>query len=399
MSRSADQTGPPGAGAAATPVRVAGLILAAGYSSRMGRLKPLIELGGMTLLARAAGLLRGVGAEPVVAVLGHRAQEVRPEALALGLNPVVNPDYDRGMLSSVQAGFAALPEQAEAVFVLPVDIPLVRPATPERVLAAWRRERPAAAIPAFVGRTGHPPLVDLGLRQGILSWDGPRGLGGFLEACGGRVLQVPVADRFTLADADTPEQLAALERVWPAWRLPDRDECLVMLELAGADRSLLAHSLAVAAAAMRLGRALAAAGLPQDQALIEAGGLLHDLGKGRPGHDAAGAAMCLEWGFPEAAAVVRAHLDLPGEGLGPLDAAAVVHLADKLIRGRELVSLDERFSRRLGGAADDPGVRAASRRLRAARRLADRLAEALGRPAAEILAVENDDYDLPAASR
>ena len=123
------------------------VILAAGLSSRLagtGEFKPLSRLAGpdgpgaATLLERAAALFRAAGVERILVVAGHRAAETRAEAARLGLGCVENPDYARGMLSSVRAGLAALPGDAGearssgdagAAFVLPVDIPLVRPHT------------------------------------------------------------------------------------------------------------------------------------------------------------------------------------------------------------------------------------------------------------------------------
>lgn len=135
------------------------VILAAGYASRMGRFKPLLELGGRTALDRVVSLYRSLGVADIHVVTGFRADDIRA---ALGQAPVRivhNPDHDSGMFSSVLAGVGDLPDACPAFFVHPVDIPLVRPYTVKRLLAALT-ETPAAVIYPCVGdERGHPPLI------------------------------------------------------------------------------------------------------------------------------------------------------------------------------------------------------------------------------------------------
>src|SRR5580692_5523389 len=81
--------------------RMAAIILAAGYSSRMGEFKPLLPIGGATAFERCIGLFRASGVEEVIAVLGHRADQLQPLAERCGARCVVNPQFDGGMYSSI----------------------------------------------------------------------------------------------------------------------------------------------------------------------------------------------------------------------------------------------------------------------------------------------------------
>jgi CTP:molybdopterin cytidylyltransferase MocA len=190
------------------------IILAAGFSSRMGRHKPLLPLGGFTLLERAARLFRSAGVENVLAVAGHRRGETRAEASRLGLACKENPTPEAGMFSSVLAGLRALPAEARAFFLLPVDIPLVRPGTVRALLAARNEapeREPGVVYPVHGGERGHPPLIDAGLVPAILRHAARGGAGGLrpvLEAA--PALDVPVGDPGILLDMDTPEAYARL---------------------------------------------------------------------------------------------------------------------------------------------------------------------------------------------
>ena len=155
------------------------LILAAGIASRMGAAKALLSLpslpegGRCSALRGLVSLYRSLGVENVVIVSGFHAEVVEAEALALGLSAVRNPDPQRGMFSSVQAGVEALVKGGfeGQFFVQPVDVPLVRPLTIRTLLdAAGQEEADQAAdlavcgkaepmsvlVPTFDGQEGHP---------------------------------------------------------------------------------------------------------------------------------------------------------------------------------------------------------------------------------------------------
>jgi len=110
---------------------IGALILSAGRSTRQRGFKPLLPIGHRTVLEHCLHLFSRLETGPcqTVVVLGHRAEDLRPVVSGLGAIPVHNPDFDLGMFSSVQVGSAALSPSVQAFFVLPVDIPLVRPLT------------------------------------------------------------------------------------------------------------------------------------------------------------------------------------------------------------------------------------------------------------------------------
>ncbi len=195
-------------------MNAAALILAAGWSSRMGGFKPLLPLGGITLLERCVTLFRQAGVTRIGVVSGHQAALLRPELERLEVVEIHNPAFQQGMFSSVRAGVAAWADwgaEAEAFFLLPVDMPLVRPATVASLLSAWNGGALRQLHPVWQGERGHPPLLHRDLIPAILAWDGERGLEGCLalEAAQdpSRVRELEVADPMILLDLDTPETL------------------------------------------------------------------------------------------------------------------------------------------------------------------------------------------------
>jgi molybdenum cofactor cytidylyltransferase len=190
--------------------RISAIILAAGYSKRMGALKPLLKLGDRTVLDRVVGLFRESGIKDVIVVVGHGASQTIPVAHECGAQAVMNKQFDQGMFSSVQEGVRALSAESRAFFMLPVDIPLVCPQTIKELLEAYHRGMGKIVFPTFLGRRGHPPLIDTLYRDEILAHPGEGGLRAVLRNHEDESIQIEVADEMILLDLDTPADHEAL---------------------------------------------------------------------------------------------------------------------------------------------------------------------------------------------
>jgi CTP:molybdopterin cytidylyltransferase MocA len=366
------------------------LILAAGFSTRMGSFKPLLRLGDSSCLQRLVSLYRKAGLERISVVCGHKAEELISEAGRLGASCVVNPKPREGMLSSVKAGLASILSQSRApgrLFVHPADIPLVRPDTIALMLRAAERSDGLALLPAYDGETGHPPLLGSGLFRDILEYGGEGGLQAVLEAHAPEI--VPVADRNILLDLDEPPDYlkACLVLENRAGLTAGEAEKLLRLYFRAAPK-LYAHCKAVAGACEAILDALAAAGVILDRDLALSGAWLHDLAKGEAGHPALGGQKLRELGFARLAGVVAAHNICRWPEDRALDEAALVALADKLVEGESVVRLEERFQGKLAEYGADPETAGLIlERMQGMRRLAARFEQAAGKTLDSILAL------------
>jgi molybdenum cofactor cytidylyltransferase len=157
-----------------TNKKVAGLILAAGASSRMGQPKALLSYQGESFLDRLVRLF-SAPCEPVIVVLGHDAELIRAKSERLSSAwVVVNPTPEDGQLSSLQRGLMALHPECDGVVFCPVDLPAVAPETVCRVAETLAgievgEQAPLLVIPRFAGRRGHPVGIRRELFAEILS--------------------------------------------------------------------------------------------------------------------------------------------------------------------------------------------------------------------------------------
>jgi molybdenum cofactor cytidylyltransferase len=181
------------------------IALAAGESRRMGEFKQLLPFGDKTVLQAVVDRLLATRADGVLVVLGCRADEVRATLADRPVRFALNPDYARGMLSSVQAGVAALPPDARAALICLGDQPSVDPVVVGRVIEAHRRTGKGIVIPTSGGKRGHPALVSLRYRDEILALSGEPGLKAVMRGHPEDTLEVEVGRPEILEDMDTPE--------------------------------------------------------------------------------------------------------------------------------------------------------------------------------------------------
>jgi molybdenum cofactor cytidylyltransferase len=386
---------------------ITAFILAAGYSSRMGRFKPLLPLGPVTALERSIKLFLDTDIEDIRVVVGYRAENLTPLLRKLGVRWVLNERFHEGMLSSVKAGIATLESATQSLFLLPVDIPLVRPSTIVDLLSAREKDAVDVTYPCFFGKRGHPPLINGALRPGILSWDREGGLRSFLQQSEFRSVSVEVADEHILLDMDSPEQYEDIDARLLDYDIPSRGECMAILtrKLTVSQR-VLCHSRKVAEVALGLARALNRVGCGLNDKLVLAASLLHDLAKGQPNHAAVAAEFLTEMGYSAVANIVASHMNIKVSEDPAILEREVVFLADKLVEGDRIMGLEERHQKKLEACSgDERACEAISARLANALKLKLKLERRLGSSIELVLSKASEEkhaqqpVDLPAKAR
>jgi molybdenum cofactor cytidylyltransferase len=139
-------------------MEIAGIVLAAGPSTRMGANKLLVELEGEPLVRRTARTAISAGLAPVVVVVGHEAELVLRALAGLPVRPVANARYAEGMNTSLSAGVDAVPASAEALVVLLGDMPLVDAALVREVMQRHAATG-APVVAARYGASTAPPVL------------------------------------------------------------------------------------------------------------------------------------------------------------------------------------------------------------------------------------------------
>lgn len=196
---------------------IAGVVLAAGRSSRMGSPKALLDFRGLPFAVRILQALEALEVKNRVVVVGPDGMRVRPVLVDHDCMIVENEDVDAGPISSLRAALRALePFHPTAALIWPVDLPHVRVTTVERLLEAYRRTAAAAVIPTFGDRRGHPVIWSAAVFDELLnshaaSESGARAV---LHNHANELTSVAVDDPAVIDQVNTPEDYERLVREW-----------------------------------------------------------------------------------------------------------------------------------------------------------------------------------------
>jgi len=190
---------------------ISAIVLAAGKSERMGSPKALLPISGRTFLENVLDAISRTSIEQIIVVVGHHQKEIEA-SMRLPL-VVFNPDYEKGMITSFQAGIRALSWDVSGAFLFLVDHPLVEAATIEAMIMNLAPNR--IILPTFQGRRGHPVLFSSDVLEEILALPSTEGANIVVRKDPGRIVEVPVNAPGILVDIDTPEQFEQLRRDYP----------------------------------------------------------------------------------------------------------------------------------------------------------------------------------------
>ncbi len=350
------------------------LITAAGLSSRMGDFKPLMELGGERILDRELDTLRAGGAREIVIVTGHRAPEIRGAAESHSfeypgaVTCLNNEAYAAtNMFDSVCIGIRYFLEKLETpegksldgIFVLPVDVPLFTRFTMELEKKAFAQGESDVYCPRYGWITGHPILLRASVLRALSEYGGDKGLKGAYERTGARVVQVDTIDLGAVTDADTKQDYKMLESYAKVRDIPNKLVCRELLAWFKIGEDTARHCESVAGLAVQMAEKCNAAGAALNLDLVYAGGLLHDVGKGSVDHAAAGGRILSMLAHRSVAEVVADHMDLPEEKLNAVNESLIVFLADKLTKGEQRATIEERFAAKRARFKENPEALAA----------------------------------------
>ena len=198
---------------AAAERRIAAVVLAAGRSTRMGGPNKLLaEIAGRPLLRIVVEEALASRANPVIVVVGHERAEVEKALAGLRVQLVHNPDFAQGLGTSLKAGIAAVPAEADGAIVCLGDMPQIDASLIDRLIAAFDPDRGALIVmPTVEGRRGNPVLWSRRFFPDLMAIEGDVGARHFIGRYSEAVVEVPLEGRAALVDVDTPEALVGVK--------------------------------------------------------------------------------------------------------------------------------------------------------------------------------------------
>ena len=191
---------------ASSTANVAGIILAAGESSRMGADKALLVYRGKTFLENIIAALREAGVRRVIVVLGHNADLIQQSVNLSEVEVAVNQDYRRGQTSSLQAGLRVLAAgEPDGIVLCLIDHPVISADTIGILIQHFKPNSRPVVVPQMQGRHGHPVLVGREVFSQIAALGPDDGADTVIHKYRDRTEFVEVTDPGILIDVDDPE--------------------------------------------------------------------------------------------------------------------------------------------------------------------------------------------------
>lgn len=334
------------------------IILAAGLSSRMNGFKPLLPIGGKTVIEHTIEIFTKNGINDIRVITGHRAFDVKKALSSSDVTIVENPDYQSGMYSSVKTGVKSIINQPiDAFFIIPADICLVRPLTVKWLITAYDKYPGKIIHPCFEGTRGHPPLIPIVLARKILDNDPEGGLKTILDQHNNMAMDIQVPDQHVLLNMNCQKDYQNALVRYQNHDIPSSDECEILMKHFCSDyREIAAHCRKVKMISLMLCHALVERGCRLNPDLTASAALLHDIAKGHENHAHAGAQILSEMGFSRVADIVSQHTNLDFHPEAAINEAEIVYFADKLTLKDRMTTLEHRFNLSLKRFGNDPEI-------------------------------------------
>jgi molybdenum cofactor cytidylyltransferase len=186
---------------------IAAIVLSAGESSRMGSPKALLEIAGQTFIERIISVLSQTRAGRIVIVLGRHVEEIKERISRLPVRIVVNRDYKKGQLSSLQAAIRSLDaDEVDGILVHLVDHPFLSSNLVDTMIEQFYATGKKIVVPIHCGKRGHPVLFARSLFPELLDAPLEQGAKAVVRAHQSETLEIESAEMGVAIDIDTPKE-------------------------------------------------------------------------------------------------------------------------------------------------------------------------------------------------
>ncbi len=198
----------------------AGLILAAGMSTRMGQPKQLITIDGRSIVERVTEAALASRLDSVVLILGHQAEDIIKHLGDMCSHPklliVTNEDFEAGMSTSIHLGLSHIRDKYNSVMILLGDLPLLSCSIIDTILDAFHISDKPICLPIRNGQKGHPVCLGKLFFNDLMTLEGDLGARNIILNNKDAVNLVEVDEDGCYFDIDTPQDLVQFRKYFNA---------------------------------------------------------------------------------------------------------------------------------------------------------------------------------------
>jgi len=182
---------------------ISAILLAAGQSKRMGRLKLLLPFGGSTILEQTIDNLLHSKIDELIVVLGYQAQELMEKVASRRVKVAMNPAYKQGMSTSIIAGLSVVDDKAQALMLALGDQPFISSRVIDRLIDEFFSHNKGIVIPTYQGSRGHPVIFAIKYKGELLGLKGDVGGRQIIKEHPDDIVEIPIDSESINTDIDT----------------------------------------------------------------------------------------------------------------------------------------------------------------------------------------------------
>lgn len=340
-------------------MKISGLIVAAGLSSRMNDFKPLMEIENKPLIINTINSLRKSGIEDINIVVGYRAKDIERCVKNENVNIIYNNNYNNTfMYDSFKLGLEKIKNNCDAVTFLPGDVGFVSKYTIDLLVKEIYKNKSKIVYPVYKEVIGHPPIISSICFDYLLNYNGKNGLKGGMEHFEECSKKIDTPDKFILCDMDYKEEFYKVKHDFENRQILSLEECIYLLSYFHVSNSIINHGKKVKEICEDLSNSINKNKKIINIDLIKSASILHDIKRQEKNHAEVGADLLESLGYDKIAYIVRSHMKLKNEMEDVINENTILYYGDKLVVEDEFVDLNKRFQEKLNKYNDNEEIQA-----------------------------------------
>lgn len=329
-------------------MKIGGLIVAAGLSSRMQDFKPLMKIENKPLIINTINSLRQSGIEDITIVVGYRGKDIEQCVKDENVNIIYNENYNNSfMYDSFKIGLREVASNCDAIAFIPGDIGFVSKYTVDLLIKELESTESKIVQPKYKNEVGHPPIISSQCFDYLLTYEGEGGLKGGMNHFEEESLYISTPDKFILFDMDTKEDFIRVKRDYESRQNLSYEDCKYLLKYFNVSENIISHSEKVKNICTDLGQSINKYKNTLNIELLKSAAMLHDIKRHEKNHSKEGANLLKDLGYEKIASIVETHMKIDNEMENNINENTILYYCDKLAIEDKFVDIDKRFKDKL----------------------------------------------------
>ena len=329
-------------------MKISGLIVAAGLSSRMKDFKPLMEIENKPLIINTINSLKQSKIEDINIVVGYRGKDIEDCVKDENVNIIYNHDYNENfMYDSFKIGLEKIKDNCDAIVFLPGDVGFVSKYTVDLLIKEINKKENKIVYPIYKNIAGHPPIISSDCFAYLLNYNGREGLKGGMAHFEKNTKKIVTPDKFILCDMDYKEDFYKVKNDFEHRQILSYEDCLDLLSYFNVPQNIINHGKKVKEICVDLSNSINKYKNIINVDLVKSAAILHDIKRKEKIHSKVGADLLQDLGYDKIANIVRSHMNLDEKMEDKINENTIVYYSDKLIVEDKFVDIDKRFEPKL----------------------------------------------------